>query len=340
MPGEHPPENVGKGQGVGESFNCGINEILLHRYIYGSVTAAEEREVQSHLANCKLCLDEVIAITKVLQQPVTEEEKAAFRKVVAINPETRLEKVMAKVNEMFPPETEEDDDDEKAPVWERLKIWWEAREPVPCYALALSVLIIGTFASLFTYQVVLKNDVENYYVYDDKVPYEYDVASLRGTSEGLEADDLFRSFVSGFKLGMGDYMIRNYQSAISTFEELEPDAVKLRARPPNKELIPWIRDFYFYNGVSHLALLRSKRPELNQSARSRHAEEAIQSLMQADLLVLSNNLEGSDREAYFLGLAYGFGGKQDSAIVRLQQIQPGSRFYENSDKLIHEWSNK
>ena len=91
MSGEQLPESVRKKQGVGESFDCGIDEKLLHRYIYGSVNATEEREVQSHLANCKLCLDEVIAITKVLHQPPTEEEKAAFRKVATLNPEARLE---------------------------------------------------------------------------------------------------------------------------------------------------------------------------------------------------------------------------------------------------------
>jgi cytochrome c-type biogenesis protein CcmH/NrfG len=158
MTGENPPENVRNSNGVGDAFNCGIDEKLLHRYIYGSVTAAEEREVQSHLANCKLCLDEVIAITKVLQQPPSEEEKAAFRKVATLNPEARLEKVMAKVEELYPPVTEEYDDNEKAPeiyVWERVKLWWEAREPVPPYAYAaaaLLVLAIGSFFGIRYYQ--------------------------------------------------------------------------------------------------------------------------------------------------------------------------------------------
>jgi hypothetical protein len=56
--------------------------------------------------------------------------------------------------------------------------------------------------------------------------------------------------------------------------------------------------------------------------------------------VATRHLEGSDRETYFLGLAYGFGGRYNAAIGRLQKISQKSDFYSESLQLIQRWSKQ
>ena len=51
-----------------------------------------------------------------------------------------------------------------------------------------------------------------------------------------------------------------------------------------------------------------------------------------------NDLDDANRENYFLGLAYGFGGQNEQAIEYLRMVQPKSAHYENSTKLIESWS--
>lgn len=348
MPGERLPTEF---RGQEEAGECVSDELLL-RYLDGAATPEEVRVVQKHLLECKTCFDVVAAVVKDSLHVPSEAEWVEFDKTVKSDPEKQIAGIISRVNELFPTGNRKASEETEEPIayssamsptrniWESLQRWFEAPRLAPKYIFALSGIILSVLAVFIIYEKIIKNDIYAHYVYDDKVPYEYAISSLRSTSEALEADALVRSFISRFKLGISDYMIRNYQGAISTFETLKPEARMLQVRLPNGDILPWIRDFYFYQGVSHLALLRSKRRELDQSARSRHTEEAIQSLMRADSLVRSNNLEGSDREAYFLGLAYGFGGQQDSAIVQLHQIKPGNRFYKDSVELINKWSNK
>lgn len=342
------PVNI-EGQSAAE--DC-IGDELLLRYFEGTLPEKETKTVQRHLNSCPICFQVMAALAKNAITPFSETEKQEVEKLITLTPEEQVAKIIAYAGESRPaldPSLDVKRASDTVPaaasrastdIWRRLREAIASLQPPPRYALAVSIIVALLFVSVQIYQVVIKKDRYREYVYDDKVPYEYDTSGLRGAPAELETDILFRSFVSQFKLGMSNYMIRDYQNAIASFEILQPNAIKLQARVPDKNLAPWIRDFYFYNGVSHLALLRSKRIEHDQAARLRHAEEAIQSLMKADSLVRSNDLERSDRETYFLGLAYGFGGNQDSAIARLHQIQPRSRFYEDSDKLTHEWSNK
>jgi len=135
MPGEKPPSDARSGQGVGDWLECGMAEDLLRRYVRGSTTADEAQTVQRHLIHCKLCLDEVTALSKVLKQPATEAEKAEFRKLVKLNPEARLEKIMAKVKEVYGPvETEEKQNPSVIErISQRLRAWFAPSYPAPVY---------------------------------------------------------------------------------------------------------------------------------------------------------------------------------------------------------------
>lgn len=214
-----------------------------------------------------------------------------------------------------------------------------SRPPLRRYALALSILI-AVLAVFPIYQMAVKNDIDVQYVFDDRVPYDYDLSGLRGSSSALPQDSLFQVFLTQFRLGLADYLIRDYAAAVTTFQNSAPTAQALQTQPDNEKILPWLRDFYFYLGVSHFALARSLRLGLGDEAKAQHANQSIRWLALADSLVTVRHLESSDRESYFLGLAYGFGGRRDLAVAQLRKIESGSQFYEDTGKLIREWSKQ
>lgn len=330
-------------RGDEETGSC-LDDELLYQYLDGQLSKRRRRTVEAHLNSCVKCYEEIRALMLVAHAPVSAAEEAELAKMKVLSPEEQV----AQIEEFVKKESEQakvKKEYQKKPVLDipGAGIWGKAKEFLewlgqrPRYALAIPVAL-ALIVVAFVVKDMFRPDGLGKYVYDDQVPYEYDVSGLRSASDELERDRLFRSFVSQFKLGMSNYLTRDYQNAIASFASQKSEAAELQARLPDENVAPWLRDYYFYQGVSHLALLRSKRLDLDQTVRARHAEGAIQSLQQADALARNNNLEGNDREKYFLGLAYGFAGLRDSAAVQLRMIKTGSSFYDDSVKLIQEWS--
>jgi hypothetical protein len=211
--------------------------------------------------------------------------------------------------------------------------------PVSRYAFAFALTVIGVLAVLLPYQIFINKDADNYYVYDEQLPYDYNMSSLRGAQSGAEADSLLLAFVNQFRLGMADYLSRDYASAVGMFQSLEPVVLLLQqTRSENEKILPWLRDYFFYSGVSHFALSRSRVSDLSPEVKQQHAAASIRWLAGADSLVTARHLEGGDREIYFLGLAYGFAGRRNSGVAQLRRINTESQFYNNSIDLIHQWA--
>lgn len=335
----------------GASGKC-LNDDQLYRYLEKLLLKAESLSVQEHLDSCSACFDDMVTMVRNAHAPASEVEKLEIARLPKLSPQEQVAKILDYVEAECPPASpnlaegvQEARGDQaalhsKIDFWEKLGRFFESRKPLPRYAFALSLVLVGMLATLFTYQIVVKNDADNYYVYDDRVPYEYNMSSLRAPSAVFQHDSLFQAFVTQFKLGMSDYMVRDYEGAINALQNLTPTVQTLQVRPDLEKLLPWIRDFYFYLGVSHFALARSRQIELGEEAKAGHAKQSIRWLALADSLVNANHLVGSDRETYFLGLAYGFGGYKDSAVTQFRRIPPGSRFYNESVNLIHKWSNE
>jgi len=222
-----------------------------------------------------------------------------------------------------------------ATIWERLRDWFKAILRVPRPAFAIPLMIAGIF--LLYHQFFKSGNIDDAYVFDEKVPYAYG-SGLRGASPASEEDMLFDAFESNFKLSMSDYVVCNYPGAIEILKNLK--TVAGRIKPVDKRRMNLLRDYYFYFGLSHFALSRSRRFELTAEGKKQNAQSAIQYLARADSLALALHLEENDRETFFLGLSYGLGGQRDSALVRLHRIKPKSDFYAESFKLIQEWSKE
>lgn len=333
----------------GASGKC-LSDEQLYRYLEKLLSRAESQTVQEHLDSCSACFDDMVALARNIHTPASEAEKVELARLPKLSPQQQVDKILDYVEaEGSSTSAHEMDEFEKvheegtvlppqSNFWKKLWRPFESWKPLPRYAFALSLVVIGMLATLFTYQIVINNNSGDYYVYDDRLPYEYDTSSLRASSNVFENDSLFQTFVRQFKLGMADYMLRDYHNAVSVLKNLEPTASALKARPDNEKLLPWIRDYYFYLGVSHFALSRSRAGNLSPEVKQQHATESIHWLTLADSLVTVRHLEGSDREAYFLGLVYGFSGRRDAGVIQLMKIESSSRFYQESTGLIHKWS--
>ena len=228
-----------------------------------------------------------------------------------------------------------------SPVWEKLRKWGEAITRAPKYAFAVPLVIVGV---LMLYMQVAKNkNIDALYVYDQEMPYPY-IGGLRSGSQLPEEKSHYYPFISNFKLGMSDYVGHDYRQVIQTFKKIEPAAQRLMQelqtnRQADEKLLRELRDYYFYLGLSHLAVARTRIKPPNPAEKTRHLQAATQYLARADSLARSHPAaEENDRETYFLGLAYGFGGKLDSARVWLKRIDSNSSFYQKSAPLLKAWA--
>jgi len=335
--------------GKGETPVECLSDDLIFRYTEGTASAAEAEDVQDHLDSCETCLAVVAAAARTLAQPPSKTELVEFEKAVTLNPEKQLAKIMAiaKESRSITSQSKEEskatrrefDFSPRPDVWQSLRRFLDWPIPKPRYAFAVAVVAVAIVGGLLIYRDFFKNDPYEYYTYDDKVPYDYDVSSLR-TPTTSDGDSLLYSFVTQFKLGMSDYMINNYENAIQSLQEIEPAALALQAKPEDQKYLSTMRDYYFYLGVSHFALSRSKRKNVSAEAKAMHATQAIRWLARGDSLVAKNHLQGNERENYFLGLAYGFSGRRTEAIESLRKINDRSKFHDSGNQFIKEWSKQ
>jgi hypothetical protein len=209
------------------------------------------------------------------------------------------------------------------------------RKPRLAFAFALMLAVV----SITVWQVEKNRyGLDEAYSYDTKVPYPF-VSGWRGPSSSAADEALFHSFVNAYKLGMTNYVVCDYAGAINVLEKWDSFAAGLLPKfAHNKNVLLEIRDYSFYLGVSHFALARSQRAKPAPEEKTQHLKSAIRLLARADSLARTQQVEDNDREIYFLGLAYGFGGQPDSAVARLRQIKPESDFYNDSSILAKAWS--
>ena len=205
------------------------------------------------------------------------------------------------------------------------------------FALLLVTVIAG---GIYWRTQLMGTSFEATFVYDDQVPYDYRGSSLRSAADANERNPELQAFIDQFKLAMGDYIARDYFSAIPALADLRPSAIALQSQPLTEESKTWMRDFYFYLGVSHLAASRTGRFDLDVPTRLRYARSAVRHLLEAKSVVDRDTGLSADREVYFLGLAYGFSQDRFSAIAQLKMIGSDSDFFKDSQRLIQEWSNE
>jgi hypothetical protein len=176
-------------------------------------------------------------------------------------------------------------------------------------------------------------------VYDKELPASYKPDTiLRGGSEDRGASNLQASFFEHFQAAMLKYKDREYRNAVHEFEKLQPDAVWLETTTDKTDAFMLLKDYYFYWGVSHFALARSREIDFGEQSRKQQLAMAVQRLTKADELTQTYQLGDNGRTNYFLGLAYGFDGQTERAVKYLKAVPPDDPAFKNLSKFISKWS--
>ena len=298
----------------------------LSKIYEGALTPQQAADFLGHLARCQLCFEYVGLTLQTSLSPVPEElEQEAAQLEISL-----ADAVM----QALPPltQTKPKTRRQKGWVWipEFIKI-----ENIRAPQIAFALVFVTVIAGSILWQIWQnQNSYLNTFVYDKNVPYEYNTSGFRGSIDLTKDDPQFQTFINQFKLGIADYLVRDYEGTIANLENLEPIVLawqeKWGAEP--------IRDYYFYLGVSHFAVSRSQTRDLDKATRTEHNEKAIGYLAKARTLALNHNLQLLDRDSYFLGMAYGFGGQREMAIEEFKRIAVESLYFEDSQKLIKQWS--
>jgi hypothetical protein len=223
--------------------------------------------------------------------------------------------------------------------WSRLAGWARNLPSVigptvrrPVFAAAVMLLAAGIVWRLAFFNP--GRQLPEFAVFNRTVPYPYDQSGLRGFDETLSgADEAL--FMRKLKLGMSDYVKWEFGQAAALFESEEAEASRLVHTP---SMAAYVRDYYFYWGMSRLSVVRLKEP-LSDNGRM-GLGEAARLMALAFSTAEEHGLPGTDRELFFLGLAFGLDGRKTEACGYLKKIPADSRFIQDSRALLGFWLEK
>ncbi|HDP98528.1 MAG TPA: hypothetical protein ENN22_05005 [bacterium] len=295
-------------------MNCEIQnkEKLIDDYVRGVISTHDKHRLEEHIFNCDQCFQDLLIHEEtyhLIKTEGTELFADYLRSPRAKQKGFRLSDLL----NLQPP-----------------KISWQPA--LGFAAVFLIAVFIGVYSIFFSHSEgsMLLN-------YDQRVPHEYSEITLRGGSEQVDQSPVFHSFVNGFRLGISDYNVFEYQSAVRIFEKLQPLADQFE-QTDNSQYLPWIRDFYFYQGLAHLALSLSSEFELDQMSKNIHRISAIGCLEKAKSIADAHQMSQPERELFYLAQAVGSSGQIERAVEILNGIQPQSDFYSESQLLIRLWT--
>lgn len=205
----------------------------------------------------------------------------------------------------------------------------------PATALATVALMVISFAWMAERNWLGADP--SLYVYDQVVPYPFGEGAVRSVRASTSSDSLYRAFDNGFLAAMSAYLRRNYAQTIQWLSQQDAAIPLLQQRLETEKNLPRIRDFYFYQGISYLAMGRSRSITGEQERQAGYFESAAHNLQLASRFADEHNLEEPERESFFLALAYGFGGDEAAAREQLLLIPKASGYYPRSRALLKLW---
>lgn len=144
------------------------------------------------------------------------------------------------------------------------------------------------------------------------------------------------------------YIEKDYDAVLKSAIELKPTAEELEGlisaafQPPAEDdstrkrveqlaaAKEMVQNFYFYTGVSSLAIFRTETRDISEADRQKSLEIALQWLSKAKELGIKYQKTSLDREHYFLGLALAYEYKNDAAVREFNAVSQSSTLYEKA----------
>jgi hypothetical protein len=197
------------------------------------------------------------------------------------------------------------------------------------WALSFSTVILVLLVTVLGRRLRVSGDADGPFTYDDRVPYGYDMESFRGVPAATGLDPEVDAWISAIKLGVSDYLICDYRAALSDFREAKAGKPALSGKDGAVRGM-WERDLFFYEGLSHLALWRTRSKDMDPAQRVIHGEQALRLMADADSVARAYGLKEDGREAYFIGLACSLQDRKEDASRWLGKVKPESAFYEKA----------
>jgi hypothetical protein len=290
-------------------------EKVIDDYIMGVIAKGKKELFEEHYFNCDVCFHE-LQLKEEAVSIIKDEGQSIFAKY--LRSKTNKESQSAHIN-----------------IFKLPQIFPE-RLPALIFASVLTVITL-----LGSYYVINRiNSLPQYqFNFDNKLPHDYAQSSLRGDSEN-KYNVLFNIFNNQYLAGISDYINHNYSSAITSWNKVESIASDLENTTTDRKLLLAVRNYYFYLGVSHLAISVSQKNRISAHVRRTHNDVAIHYLSKADSLSNQNQFINNDRETYYIGMALGIGGKKEKALEKLTELTTKSIFHEEANELIKKWASE
>ncbi|MFQ5628127.1 MAG: zf-HC2 domain-containing protein [bacterium] len=321
------------------NHNACIGDDLLWRYIEKDTDDREDRMVRNHIIRCSACFSIVASVLYNEKHPFTAEEMAEVDKLLSKNREKLIDDFLHDYRKSEGISTNESKDTNalnrtyKESFLDKIADWVNNTRFVrPAVGVAFIIFIAVVGWQIF---IDKPDRITNQYVYDDRAPFL--PSGLRSAGPVAEFAN-WREMLNDAIINK--YAMQGYENAISAFEAIEPIIQTLPPDSMTNQVISRLRDIHFYKGLSHFALSRSRVQNLTEQEKALQTQKAIQSLSAADSLVTAHNLPNSDREAFYLGLVLGLKGEIKNAIEKLNAVPEDSRFYEESSRLVKNWSDE
>lgn len=260
-------------------------EKVIDDYFSGAMSKAEKEAFDEHSFNCDICFQE-LRLREETVSLIKEDGKSIFAEYL----KTRKPRV-------------------KQPT--RSNIFNFPFIPVrkaPTYAFAAALVVLLLLGS---YNILQRIGTGTDYTYnfDDQVPYPYSQSSLRGDSDYSQNFSEYDNFIIQFQAGISYYLSWEYESAINTWKNMDSTAKHFASQADDQKFLTAARDYYFYKGVSHLALSVTQNEKINNQIRISHRDAAIFYLSNAGSLANVYKLEEINRESSFIEKAYSIDGK-------------------------------
>lgn len=293
-------------------MNCKVKnrEKVINDYFLGALSKADKDAFDEHCFNCEICFQE-LKLKEDAIRLIKQDGQEIFAYYLDKKDSSKREKVHSTIFD-FP---------------------WIPIGKAPAYVLAtifimlLSIGIYQKFASKYPFN------------FDENVPCQYTQSGLRGGSDNYQKFSPYNNFVNQFLIGISYYVSNDYVNAIDSWKKMDSTAQNFARQTSNEKFQLASRDYYFFRGVSHLALSVSENDklELSEQKRKSHLNEAINFLLKANELISLNKFDNEDREIYHLGIAFGLSGQKEFALEQLNKLKPESQYFENGKKYIKQW---
>ncbi|KAA3610993.1 MAG: hypothetical protein DWQ05_21115 [Calditrichaeota bacterium] len=299
------------------------------KYIKGELLPDEVDEFEAELTENNKYLSAISAIIKKRETKLTPEEEIEFASIYQApqqDDRRQFMEVLRKSNQ--------------APIYSAATIRKFVSVKKAAILIPIAALIILMFNPTFNKSSLDSNQFLTNYFHDVvEKKSTFRPSELDGSTSELRSSDAgnantFSVIENDFWGGYSDYISDYFIKASAKVDNILAAKNKITTLTETPDGRILLNDIYFLKAMSHFG--RAIETMESKGNYSPHLTTAIHELNYSSTFASSHGLQASGRELYFLGLAYHFAGKADSAKQYLSRIDQSHNFYTLSRDLLNQ----